>query len=1089
VSDVALRMDVTARERIEHDLDTSFLVEAGAGSGKTTSIVARMLSLIESGKAEVQEIAAITFTNKAAAELRSRFRLRLEQRLRAAAEPAVRFRLEQALARIAEGFVGTIHSFCGRLLRERPMEAGLDPLFTEIDEAENRERLDRYWDDFLLEERERLGEAPFESLARLGVHVEELRAVFLCAAMYEDVEVFTRTTERPEFDYIRLSLLPLIEEAARALPTNRPDGGWDPLQQAVRSALSFRRTQGMEDDVALLSLASSFDRVLHVTQKRWPDPKEAKALKEKFAEWRRLVLQPFLQAWKEHLHPQMVRFVLPAVAYARERRQQEGALSFQDLLMKSTALLRKNAVVRHYFASRYTRLFVDEFQDTDPVQAEMMLLLTGDDASGNDWRQRSPKPGSLFIVGDPKQSIYRFRRADISTYNLVKRIVAKHGDVLQLTQNFRSVKGIGDFVNYAFEGKFLPPGKTDDHQAGYVKMLTTRENPKGQGLLHGVYTMTASKAEYDRKADIAAADAERTARWIAWACDGHVSVADRDNGKEVVRPVRPDDVLILLRYREFIGLYAEKLEAYGIPADTSGSQVMYEELRMLHLLACCLHDPSDRVPLLAVLRGILFGISDESLFVYTKEVGRLSLFLPMIDRENISETARPAYDALHRLREYLSIARREPALSAFQRIVEKLGVIPFAAVQPSGSIRSGTLMKLMERIAEAPEAVSDWSGLTKLLGGIAEANGLEGTSLFTGSGYAVRIMNLHKAKGLEAPIVFLSGPCGDSDRDASEHIDRMSEPAVGYFTITRRMNAYQIEVVAQPVGWPELSEKERLYMQAEKDRLLYVAATRAKQLMIVSRYPYKPAIDPWSSLDAALKGQLELDDAERSTQPRETWEGPFEALDELKSWNDRRLTAALPSYQVASVTATVKQGADTEALPRPADGRGIAFGNVVHRCLERIGNRSEQSGEVEMRLALARSTAAEEGVDPALLEDAVAMLEDVTASELWRRALKAKRRYHEFTFTVTETVEGFDRVLNGVIDLVFEEEDGWVIVDFKTDAYALEQESLFIRYYEPQVMVYADCWRRMTRMPVKETGLYFVNTNQYVLVNKGTNAP
>jgi len=1072
VSDeLSIARDEEARRRIEADLDTSFLVEAGAGSGKTTSLVARMIALVETGKAEVRRMAAITFTNKAAAELRGRFRMKLEQRLRDAKDETTKERLSLALRQVPEGFVGTIHAFCGRLLRERPMEAGLDPEFAEMDEVESRERLQAYWDDYLVELRER-DESAFDRLAALGVHVEDLRAVYLCVATYEDVDVYTEPAPRPDFDRLRLSLLPLVDEAARALPTNRPDGGWDPLQQALRGALAFRRSRDVGDDLTLLALASTFDRSLGVTQKRWPDPAAAKAFKERFAEWRTDVLLPFLQSWREYLHPQVVGFVQPAVSYARERRLREGALSFQDLLMKATAMLRERREVRRYFAARYERLFVDEFQDTDPVQAEMMMLLTGEHPDVDEWRKQRPKPGSLFIVGDPKQSIYRFRRADISTYNLVKRIVGESGAVLQLTRNFRSVRSVGDFVNYAFEAKFMPPGKSDDAQADFVRMLTTRANPSGKGLRHGVYTLTASKAEYDRKADIAAEDADRIARWVAWACDGHVRVADREGGAS--RTARPDDFLILLKYREFIGLYAERLEAYGIPSDTSGSQVLYDELRALRMLAACLDDPSDRLPLLATLRGPLFGVSDEALYAYTTEVGRISLYGGE-GSESGSAAAKPVREALETLRTFRALARKEPALSAFLRMTERLGLLPHAASSPSGSIRAGTLAKLYETIAGHEAASSDWGALTRLLGDIAEANGLEGASLFAGTGRAARIMNLHKAKGLEAPIVFLACPCGDSDRDATEHIDRIREPAAGYFAITRRKE-FQTEVIAQPAGWPTIAEKERLYMHAERDRLLYVAATRAKQLTVVSRYPYKPAIDPWSHLAPALEGQPELDDVERGERPRERWDGPFDAEEALRAWREAHAKASAPTYSVASVTSLAKGGADEAALPRPAEGRGAAFGTVVHRALEAVGNGMPRS---ELG-AFVRTASAEEALDASYAVEALAMVDAVLASDVWGRAERASRRYHEFTFTVAQREDGVDRIVNGVIDLVFEEADGWVIVDFKTDGMAVRDEAAFAAFYAPQVAAYAECWSRLTGARVKETGLLFLHTNRYV---------
>jgi ATP-dependent helicase/nuclease subunit A len=1082
VSDKALLQDTLARERIEHDLDTSLLVEAGAGSGKTTSLVARMLSLIASGKADANRIAAITFTNKAADELRDRFRMKLERSIRVTDDSQVRLRLEQALADIAETFIGTIHSFCGRLLREQPIEAGLDPNFQEIDEEVLQELLNRHWDEYLIRLREH-SEAGVERLAELGVHVEDLRAVFLCVAKYEDVEVFIQPADRPDFDAIRLSLFPLIEEAAASLPANRPDGGWDPLQEAVRNARLAMRHKDLMNDNHVLSLALPFDRSLTVTLKRWPDGAKAKQLKERFEEWRMNVLLPFLQAWREHLHPHLVQFVLPAVVYSRQRRTEEGLLSFQDLLLASTKLLRERPEIRRYFARRYTHLFVDEFQDTDPVQAEMMLLLTGDCPDVNDWRKQRPKSGSLFIVGDPKQSIYRFRRADISTYNYVLRIMEKHGDVLRLTRNFRSVKSIGDFVNYAFEAKFLPPGKPEDHQAEFVKMLTDRENPQGRGALHGVYTMTVERLDGNRKLSIAMEDARRCARWISWACSGNLKIAERDGSRTTTRHARPDDFLILLKYREFIGQYAELLEQYGIPADTSGSRVLYDELLALRTLAQCLNDPTDTISLLAVLRGMLFGVSDEALYMYTVKFGPISLLHPQEIQESDDSIAIPTVEALTRLRGYLQFVAEETALSAFLRIVEDLGVLPYAAVQPSGAIRSGTLARLLEQLGADEQAVSNWNGLTQRLQYIAKSGGEEGVSLFAGTNRAVRIMNLHKAKGLEAPVVILACPCGDSDKDATEHIDRMSEPARGYFTVSRIKDAFNNkETIAQPIGWPELSIKERRYMRAEADRLLYVAATRAKQLLIVSRYPHRPAIDPWSALDEALSMQRELVIEEAAVVPKEAFVENFDAESALQPWMERKAASSVPSYSVVSVTELVKSAGQGEQPIRPIEGRGAAFGTVVHRCLEALGN----SLPMENLEWMVRMISKEEGLVPALADDAISMLENVLAAGIWNRALTAKRRFHEFTFTVAEQAEGnsLEVIVNGVIDLVFEEEDGWVIVDFKTDTYELAYEAEFIRLYRPQVEAYARRWQEITGSNVKEIGLYFLHTNRLVSIRR-----
>ncbi|MFY0544969.1 UvrD-helicase domain-containing protein [Brevibacillus sp. H7] len=1078
MSDTAVYDDQSARERILHDLDTTFLVEAGAGSGKTTSLVGRMINLVKSGKAEIDEIAAITFTNKAASELSARFRLKLEQELKRAADETERNRLEQALRQINQCFIGTIHAFCGRLLRERPIEAGLDPNFTELEESDASEFRDRCWDEYLEKLRDEGQTAGIDELLAINVHVEELRAVFHRVSQYEDVVIFTQDVEEPDFDLIRLSLPKMVDEAARFIPTNPPEKGWDKLQEVIREARRFLRNMNLQDKMNVLAVAKMFDRSLDVTQNRWTEKTMGKQFKEQFQDWQQTVLQPFLQSWREYLHPKLIRFVQPAVEYSRMRRMESGILDFQDLLMKTAALLREHRDVREYFGRRYTRLLVDEFQDTDPIQAEMMLLLTSGDPDQADWRQALPRPGSLLIVGDPKQSIYRFRRADISTYNFVKQRIASCGDVLQLTKNFRSVAAIGDFVNYAFVSKFTPPTETTDHQANFVRMVTQQENPKGKRLTHGIYTLNVPKMERDRKADIAVYDAERIARYIAWACKGNLQIQEKGgtDGIPVTRDAEPGDFMILLKRKEFIGLYAEKLEQYGVPSDTSGSRAGYEELHALHMLVECLNDCTDRIPLLAVLRGMLFGVSDEALYYYAGETGRIAVY-PLPEEEALSEKARSVYRALLRIQKYFEWVRSFPALTAFMRIIEDLGILPYAAVKETGAIRAGTLVKLLELIQTDVSVSASWHELTSFFRKLRQSDGLESTSLFAGSGGAVRIMNLHKAKGLEAPVVFLACPCGDNDHDAEEHVDRSTDTAVGFFTIKRPKDSYTQEMVAQPVGWVEKALKERTYILAEEDRLLYVAATRAKQLLVVSQYLWKPAIDPWSPLQNSLEKQLELDEVEFEPIHREPLNIAPDVAKELYSWNNWLASTAAPTYTRTSVTAQTKSLSQVE-LHRPAEGRGLAFGSVVHRSIEAIGNGMDDSKlETFIRMA-----AEEEGLEEKWLGDVLRSVRCILESEVWARSRKAKQAYHEFSIMVSKDND----LLKGVIDFLFEEEDGWIILDFKTDLFEHQYEQEFVDYYTPQVLAYVEEWERHGNK-VKEAALYFISHNKYVICKRTQN--
>jgi ATP-dependent helicase/nuclease subunit A len=1065
-----MEQDQNARERILHDLTTTFIVEAGAGSGKTTSLVGRMINLIRYGHANIHQIAAITFTKKAASELQGRFRIKLEQEIRKTQSDVERILLQEAVRNMNQSFIGTIHSFCGGLLRERPIEAQLDPTFTEMDEIEGKEFRDACWDQYIEDH-------PLDELAKYHINIEDLRAVFHRVSQYEDVRIVMQEVKRPDFNLIQLSLPSMLNQASSYIPTTAPEKGWDGLQTLIKQAQLLLKHKGLEADMDVLALAKLFDKTLGVTLNRWTDKDMAKEIKEQFMDWQNTVMAPFLQHWREFLHPKLIQYVKPAIAYCHERRMQAGMLDFQDLLMKATELLREHRSVRAYFNKRYTHLLVDEFQDTDPIQAEMMLLLTGTNLDEKDWKVQLPRAGSLFIVGDPKQSIYRFRRADISTYNFVKQRIALSGGILQLTRNFRSIHAIGDYVNYAFEAKFTPVEEQSDQQAAYVRMLTQRPNPKDKQAMHGVYTLSHDKVHYDRKTDIAEMDSERIARYIAWACKGNLKIQDRDDtGNEFfLRSAVPSDFMILLKRREFISLYAEKLERYGISADTSGSRADFIEIRTLAMLASCLNDQTDRIPLLAVLRGMLFGVSDDALFHYRREVGYISLF-PLPEPEALSVQALPVLHALRKLSLYANWVRTQSAFTAFSQITADIGFIPYAASKETGAIRSGTLVKILQTIQQDEVSCADWDALTHTLQNLLEGDGVEGTSLFAGGDHSVRIMNLHKAKGLEAAVIFLACPCGHSDHDAEAYIDRLAEPASGYFTISVPKDQYNDEVIGQPIGWTALSEKERGYMHAEADRLLYVAVTRAKQLLVVSRYPSKIAIDPWSKLANSLDMQLELDDVEIKPAVAEKVNLAPDSSVSLKPWKDWVASASEPTYLRTNVTGQVKDGSEIK-LVRPSGGRGMAFGSVVHRLIEVVG----QGSTLDQIASYVNIIAEEEKLDVKWVPDTVAAITALVESSIWQRGLKAKQKHHEFSFMVGKRDEANKSTLvKGIIDYLFEEDDGWVLVDFKTDSYDDEHEQSFIDFYKPQVMAYVREWEQTFGMKVKEAGLYFVGKERYI---------
>jgi len=500
--------DSKARRAIVEDLDTCLLVEAGAGSGKTYSLVERMVALVKENKCTVDKMAAVTFTRKAAAELKGRFQFALEKALARESSQDKKERLNQALNELDRCFLGTIHSFCATLLRERPIEAGLDPDFVEIKELEDALLCKRVWNDYLLRMQVEDPQT-LEALLKIDVQPENLNDCYKTLSEYPEVELVRKEAPAPELEPVRVELNKLLDWAENLLPFIVPDKGWDALQLLLRRGLGWRRVFGLEDNITLLRLLVIMDKQGSVTQNRWHSKEDAKTAQSVFSQFREEYISPSLRAWREYRHKQLLDFVLPAVELYNKRRAERSKLNFQDLLMKVAALLNGNPEVRHYFQERYTHLLVDEFQDTDPIQAEIMFYLAGREVYEQDWRKLIPRPGALFVVGDPKQSIYRFRRADIDIYNEVKRLVSlSGGKVLHLTSNFRSVQAIGDWVNPVFRS--LLPGEATSFQAAFTSLDTVR--PNGQGKAFGLRAIRIPKVRGNNQSEIALIDARRIAR-------------------------------------------------------------------------------------------------------------------------------------------------------------------------------------------------------------------------------------------------------------------------------------------------------------------------------------------------------------------------------------------------------------------------------------------------------------------------------------------------------------------------------------------------------------------------------------------------
>jgi ATP-dependent helicase/nuclease subunit A len=1197
--------DQPARDAIAARLDETLVVEAAAGTGKTTELVKRILRILATGRATVNQLVAVTFTEKAAGELKLRLRETLERERAAPAGGGARDALDAALTNLEEAHVNTIHGFCADLLRERPVEARVDPLFTVLTESQAERLFEEAFGRWLQEQLARPPEGIRRALRRSSAAagffrpsarpladgpIDRLRSAAYTLAAWRDFPA--PWTRRPfDRDGDVDGLVAELHEFAAL--TESPSYAKDTLyldtaparhlgaEIALQQSLGDLDYDGAEARLVDLSRHRDFSRVRHG---RGPGYRQGVT---------RAAVVFALDRFKTHLD----QFRLDADADLAAALQQElrgaveryevskargGALDFLDLLLKARDLIRGNEMVRCGFQQRFTHIFVDEFQDTDPLQAEILMLLAAADPSETDWRRVTPVPGRLFVVGDPKQSIYRFRRADVGIYREVcDRLAACGASLVHLTTSFRSVPGIQACINAAFA-----PVMTGDPvtlQAGYVPLSPERAATKGQPAVvalpvprpYGARSISAWSIE-DSLPDAAGALVEWIVRASRW------KVTERAGEKPV--PVAAKHVCLL--FRRFLSFgddvtrpYVQALEARGIPHVLVGGKTFHdrEEVEAIRAALAAIEWPDDELSVFATLRGPLFAIGDEELLEWKFRFApsHTPAFHPFRippGADGVSHLA-PIAAALRSLRRLHQRRNYIPVADTIQQLLAETRAHVGLVLRSGGEQALANVLHVAElaREYEADGGISFRGFVDELRRAAERAHAAEAPILEEGSD-GVRIMTVHKAKGLEFPIVVLA-----------DLTCRLSRPEAG-----RWIDPEHGMCALKLAGWSPIDlllhdAEEAARDKAEAERLAYVAATRARDVLVVPAVgdgPYEGGwLDPLSaaiyppeagrrtpgtsigcgefrSKDTVLHrpdgdparpttvapGSYEfapdpgprtsdlgprpstlgprtstlgprtsnLDPRTSNLDPRTSDLGPrydvvwwdphvlplgvtstfglrrddlivkdgdmFAVQDrqsDYERWKEERLAvigaAQAPSVRVQTATAWAAQaardGVDT-VIAESADitvvalagasgrPRGPRFGTLIHAVLAIV----PLDGPAEIIAATARSQARIIGASAEETAAAEAVVRDVLAHELMTRARHARRVRRE---TPVSWVQKDGTLIEGVLDLAFEEDAGTTVVDFKTDHELAAAEAR----YRAQLQQYVNAVSRATGRP------------------------
>jgi ATP-dependent helicase/nuclease subunit A len=1084
------------QERAVARRDRSLMVRAGAGTGKTTVLVERFVQAVSEDGVPVEGILAITFTEKAAAEMKTRVRARFME---------LGFRDE---ARAAEGaWISTIHGFCSRVLRAHALSAGIDPAFRVLDELEA----------------ERVATDAFD--AALGAFMgegEDPQRIEMVAAYTPD-----RLRDMVRTAYARLrsrgERRPRLEEAQPA----EPAGERAALERAARAALA--ELGGLAASASTTAAMKAIERCLELLrrlpQAQLAEPADldklsfaarSKALCSAVCEEYRDALAAYTAlctARREYLDHTMLRVLIDLYGerYEEGKRRRSG-LDFEDLELIARDLLASHAALREQYAERFVHVLVDEFQDTNPLQNELLEQLGRD---------------NLFRVGDERQSIYGFRHADVEVFRGHWEKAAAGGRAESITVNFRSRGEVLDAVDLGFERTwedFEPlreaPGAregapalepcvellvTDRHKKRWDEAVGT-DDPFGQAMR----TATPWRA----------AEARLLAR--------RVEEIASEGGFEW------RDIVLLLRATTHMAHYERALEERGIPTHVVGgrgywSQQQVADLR--HWLGA-LANPLDELAVYSVLASPLAGLSLDAVALIGMEARRSGrdpwwLLRGAVGVRHETSDMSPQRDgppladllpAADRRRAAAFVAlfdeerRAAPQVSLetlIDRAVTKTGYDTHILSLPVGTRRMANVRKLM-RMAREFEA-DEGRDLRGFIDTLAERDVLqtrEGEAPLEAEALdAVRLMTVHRAKGLEFPVVCVAD-LGKDGREDDGSLRISDDGSLG------------LRLASIGGGSVDSAKLERIKAEqktageAEEKRIFYVAATRAQQHLVLSgatdleqlqepdelKEPMRWVLRGFcpSAAEAAATGIHE--DEREGRRVRVRWHRLTPGnVDELLPATDRAPAraepepaggvsqpelglAALPAPRALPVSRLSYTGLEdyrrcsyrfylekalrlpkvdppfaAEPLPETGIG-GLLRGSLVHQLLERL----------DFRRPLAPSEADVAGLGEShgvvLSPEEIADLRDMvgrfTGSELRERIARARRVRTELPFAYTlepPGAGGRSVLVNGVVDVhAVEDGGGLLVVDYKSNPLeGREPEELTTDHYSTQRIVYA----------------------------------
>lgn len=940
------------------DLDEDIIVEACAGSGKTRSLVARYLEILAEGRADVEGIVAMTFTENAAAELKDRIRDKIERFIDTYGE--MNFLSSKALTKLTYAPISTIHSFCARLLADHPLEVGIGPRFTVKEGVElsafedealyeyimvalesNNEQISRLTEELLAEER-----YDYASLKRLISSVlSNARRLHLSPPF----KAFTASYCEEELGAI-----------VGRLVSHECFVSWPELRDRLKAHLSF-----IDASRSPSSLARGIAGVVSALEELVKKEK-APVVRDKAGELLSLAREA-LALCEVRFTRRILAFAEGAYDFLNAKKRELKFLDYEDLLRLARDLLSRNRYILDGLKRRYRYIMVDEFQDTDSLQFEIVKMLTENGGA------------NLFIVGDPKQSIYRFRGGDPGVFRSVQDSAM---ETLSFKCNFRSQKPLVDYCNSFFSLHF---GKE------YEEMESHAEPKPAPCCVEFIVSVGKGANDWRRE----------EARQIALRI------------KELVgEGYQWGQIGILLRSATSVFFIENALREHGIPFSSIGGG-FYEtdEVRDVASFLRCLLYPDDKIAEACVLRSPIFGASDEELFAFYA----------------LGEGPEGFKEFLGLIEELRRDVPHLTPLEVVERFVFEMGYGAASSALQDAERRRDNLRRLMAIVAGLEGDGWGIGEILDYLDGAMEEDVEEVPSGELSEGGGVKILTVHRAKGLEFEVVFLADLNHGASRNNARVMARRDDGFIARYDF------------AKSHLWCRMDELEKEDKLEEEKRVLYVAKTRAKERLIICLGGRKNKDGGFILSNGSF---AEFVTSTLGLPPHVEKEGTLRAFGiEFPIWKwmgncgvvESTTGGALPTLPM-SLDEFEKRfidiGGGEQSLPSfdksmrlicpsPDD---VEMGSIVHRFLE-VWDFSEETIERDASFVLSsrfiKSTT--------VLGEILNIAERLLASPLVEKIRTAKRVYKEVPYSML--IDG--KRDSGRIDLVIEGEEGFELFDYK----------------------------------------------------------